>query len=185
MRWQSQGLRYHNATIRMIWCPVDTALTRNQTEGHDQEFPTRVHSVSSEISFPNHVSETCKLMLKMSNAGILPKAVKPCQQRQEPRACRTAQPRSPSRNRQVVEAQAPSTFLSSPFDWVLSAGRASQKCPESKLRRKNIAKDTTDPRVEFISQDHSSQILSILQFQNLNNAFTSKSQPNISILTKP
>ena len=136
MRWQSQGLRYHNATIRMIWCPVDTALTRNQTEGHDQEFPTRVHSVSSEISFPNHVSETCKLMLKMSNAGILPKAVKPCQQRQEPRACRTAQPRSPSRNRQVVEAQAPSTFLSSPFDWVLSAGRASQKCPESKLPRK-------------------------------------------------
>ena len=34
---------------------------------------------------------------------------------------------------------------------------------------KNIAKGTTDPRVEFISQDHSSQlqILNILQFQNL------------------
>ena len=32
----------------------------------------------------------------------------------------------------------------------------------------NIAKGTTDPRVEFISQDHSSQILNILQFQNLN-----------------
>ena len=31
----------------------------------------------------------------------------------------------------------------------------------------NIAKGTTDPRVEFISQDRSSQILSILQFQNL------------------
>ena len=31
----------------------------------------------------------------------------------------------------------------------------------------NIAKGTTDPRVEFISQDHISQILSILQFQNL------------------
>ena len=30
----------------------------------------------------------------------------------------------------------------------------------------NIAKGTTDPRVEFISQDHSSQILNILQFQN-------------------
>ena len=44
---------------------------------------------------------------------------------------------------------------------------------------KNIAKGTTDPRVEFISQ-----ILNILQFQNLNKAFTSKSQPNISILTK-
>ena len=31
----------------------------------------------------------------------------------------------------------------------------------------NIAKGTTDPRVEFISQDHSSQILNLLQFQNL------------------
>ena len=34
----------------------------------------------------------------------------------------------------------------------------------------NIAKGTTDPRVEFISQDHSTQftdILNILQFQNL------------------
>ena len=28
----------------------------------------------------------------------------------------------------------------------------------------NIAKGTTDPRVEFISQDHSSQILDIFQF---------------------
>ena len=37
--------------------------------------------------------------------------------------------------------------------------------------KKNIAKGTTDPRVEFISQDHSSQFtvhkLHILQFQNL------------------
>ena len=35
---------------------------------------------------------------------------------------------------------------------------------------KNIAKGTTDPRVEFISQDHSTQftdILNKLQFQNL------------------
>ena len=31
----------------------------------------------------------------------------------------------------------------------------------------NIAKCTTGPRVEFILQDHSSQILNILQFQNL------------------
>ena len=34
----------------------------------------------------------------------------------------------------------------------------------------NIAKGTTDPRVEFISQDHSTHftdILNILQFQNL------------------
>ena len=49
---------------------------------------------------------------------------------------------------------------------------------------KNISKGTTDPRVEFISQDHSSQIMSILQFQNLDKAFSSKSQPNISISTK-
>ena len=38
---------------------------------------------------------------------------------------------------------------------------------EFKVNLKNIAKGTTDPRVEFIPQDHSSQILSILQFQNL------------------
>ena len=34
-------------------------------------------------------------------------------------------------------------------------------------KKLNIAKGTTDPRVEFISQDHSLQILNILQFQNL------------------
>ena len=37
----------------------------------------------------------------------------------------------------------------------------------SQVKKLNIAKGTTDPRVEFISQDHSSQILNILQFQNL------------------
>ena len=31
----------------------------------------------------------------------------------------------------------------------------------------NIAKGRTDPRVEFISQDHSLQILNRLEFQNL------------------
>ena len=39
-----------------------------------------------------------------------------------------------------------------------------------KTWNRNIAKGTTDPRVEFISQDHSTQftdILNILQFQNL------------------
>ena len=48
---------------------------------------------------------------------------------------------------------------------------------------KNIAKGTTDPRVEFISQVFT-QILIKFQFQNLNSALTSKSQQNISILTK-
>ena len=47
---------------------------------------------------------------------------------------------------------------------------------------KNIAKGTTDPRIEFISQDHSSQILDILQFQNLHKALTSKSQTSASPL---
>ena len=46
----------------------------------------------------------------------------------------------------------------------------------------NIAKGTTDPRVEFISQVIT-QIL-IKQFQNFDKALTSKSQPNISISTK-
>ena len=43
----------------------------------------------------------------------------------------------------------------------------------------NIAKGTTDPRVEFILQ-----IWIKFQVQNLDKAFTSKSQPNISISTK-
>ena len=46
----------------------------------------------------------------------------------------------------------------------------------------NIAKGTTDPRVEFISQIIT-QIL-IKHLQNLDQAPTSKSQPNISISTK-
>ena len=40
---------------------------------------------------------------------------------------------------------------------------------------KNIAKSTTDLRVEFISQEHSSQVLNILQFQSLNFNRTSTS----------
>ena len=47
----------------------------------------------------------------------------------------------------------------------------------------NIAKGTTDPRVEFISQTRT-QILIKFQFQNLDKALTSKTQPNISISTK-
>ena len=37
------------------------------------------------------------------------------------------------------------------------------------LMFKNIAKGTTDPRVEFISQDHSSQLINLehIPFQNL------------------
>ena len=57
--------------------------------------------------------------------------------------------------------------------------------PVFKHSSKNIAKGTTDPRVEFISEDHSTQftdILNILQFQNLGNASTqpiNSTQPNI------
>ena len=49
--------------------------------------------------------------------------------------------------------------------------------------RWNISKGTTDPRVEFISQ-FLTQILIKIHFQNLDQASTSKSQPNISIPTK-
>ena len=48
---------------------------------------------------------------------------------------------------------------------------------------KNIAKGTTDPRVEFISQVLT-QILIKFHLQNLELVSTSKSQPNINIYTK-
>ena len=47
----------------------------------------------------------------------------------------------------------------------------------------NIAKGTTDPRVEFISQVLT-QILIKFHLQNLEQASTSKSQPNMNISTK-
>ena len=53
---------------------------------------------------------------------------------------------------------------------------------------KNIGKGTTDLRVEFILQDHSSQFTNLehikYNFRILIKYLTSKSQPNISILTK-
>ena len=51
------------------------------------------------------------------------------------------------------------------------------------LCRKNIAKGTTDPRVEFISQVQT-QILIKFHLQNLDQASTSKSQPNINLSIK-
>ena len=50
-------------------------------------------------------------------------------------------------------------------------------------KRKNIAKGTTDPRVEFISQVLT-QIWIKFNLQNVQQAPNSKSQPNISISTK-
>ena len=47
----------------------------------------------------------------------------------------------------------------------------------------NIAKGTTDPRVEFISQVQT-QILIKFHLQNLDQASTSKYQPNISLSIK-
>ena len=47
----------------------------------------------------------------------------------------------------------------------------------------NIAKGTTDPRVEFISQVQT-EILIKFHLQNLDYASTSKSQPNISLSIK-
>ena len=48
---------------------------------------------------------------------------------------------------------------------------------------KSIAKGTTDPRVEFISQVLT-QIFIKFQLQNPEQVWTSKSQPNMNILTK-
>ena len=48
---------------------------------------------------------------------------------------------------------------------------------------KNISKGTTDPRVEFISQVQT-QTLIKFHLQNLDQASTSKSQPNISLSIK-
>ena len=46
--------------------------------------------------------------------------------------------------------------------------------------RKNMAKGTTDPRVEFISQVQI-QILIKFHLKNLDQASTTKSQPNVSL----
>ena len=48
----------------------------------------------------------------------------------------------------------------------------------------NIAKGTMDPRVEFISQVQT-QILNKFHLQNLDQASTSKSQPDIGLSIKP
>ena len=48
---------------------------------------------------------------------------------------------------------------------------------------KNIAKGTTDPRVKFITQVQT-KILIKFHLQNLDQASTSKSQPNISLFIK-
>ena len=55
--------------------------------------------------------------------------------------------------------------------------------PLSTILRQNIAKGTTDPRVEFISQVQK-QILIKFHLQNLDQASTSKSQPNTSLSIK-
>ena len=52
---------------------------------------------------------------------------------------------------------------------------------EKKYPTKNIAKGTTDPRVKFISQVQT-QIK--FHLQNLDQASTSKSQPNIRVSIK-
>ena len=53
----------------------------------------------------------------------------------------------------------------------------------SRGQEQNIAKGTTDPRVEFILQVLT-QILIIIHLQNLEQVSTSKSQPNMNISTK-
>ena len=51
------------------------------------------------------------------------------------------------------------------------------------MLNENIAKGTTDPRVEFISQGQI-QILIKFYLKNLDQASTSKSQPNVSLSIK-
>ena len=55
--------------------------------------------------------------------------------------------------------------------------------PSEKRNTTNVAKGTTDPRVEFISQVQT-QILIKFHLQNLDQASTSKSQPKISLSIK-
>ena len=55
--------------------------------------------------------------------------------------------------------------------------------PFLRFKTKNIAKGTTDPRVGFLSQVQK-QILIKFHLQNLDQASTSKSQPNISLSIK-
>ena len=52
-----------------------------------------------------------------------------------------------------------------------------------RLKNKNIAKGTTDPRVEFILQVLT-QILIKFHLKNLEQVSTSKSQPNMNISSK-
>ena len=54
---------------------------------------------------------------------------------------------------------------------------------QNAVYKRNIAKGTTDSRVEFLSQVHT-QILIKFHLQNLNQASSSKSQPNISLSIK-
>ena len=53
--------------------------------------------------------------------------------------------------------------------------------PLARVQNESVAKGTTDPRVEFISQVQT-QIL--IKFQNFDQASTSKSQPNTSLSIK-
>ena len=55
--------------------------------------------------------------------------------------------------------------------------------PKYQVTLQNIAKGTTDPRIEFISQVLT-QILIKFPLQNFKQVSTSKSQPNMNISTK-
>ena len=55
--------------------------------------------------------------------------------------------------------------------------------PKYQVTLQNIAKGTTDPRIEFISQVLT-QILIKFLLKNLHQALTSKSQPNMNISSK-
>ena len=69
------------------------------------------------------------------------------------------------------------------LDRMVIIGRWLSKSIFGANKNKNIAKGTTDPRVEFILQVLT-QILIKFHLQNLEQVSTSRSQPNMNISTK-
>ena len=98
-----------------------------------------------------------------------------------------------------VNCKRPSVLLKALFSWIaikLLFVNSKENCPSLESGQNeavfhcndahiftNIAKGTTDPRVEFLSQVLT-HILIKYNLQNLHQASNSKSQPNISISTK-
>ena len=103
------------------------------------------------------------------------------------RRVRTRKKKKKRRVRQSTEKSLPPQERSLHKKVKQGCNKARKKCTysgrKSSNKKRNIAKGTTDPRVEFISQVQT-KILIMLHLQNLDQASTSKSQPNISLSIK-